>query len=48
MARLPRIELPHIPQHIPQHIPPHIIQRGNNHSVCFGADDDFCAGKLIL
>jgi len=35
MARLPRVDLPDIPQHI--------IQRGNNHSVCFGSDEDFCA-----
>jgi len=35
MARLPRIELPDIPQHI--------IQRGNNHSFCFGSNEDFSA-----
>ena len=32
MARLPRVELPHISQHI--------IQRGNNRNVCFGSDED--------
>jgi putative transposase len=33
MARLPRIELAGIPQHV--------IQRGNNRSVCFFAEDDY-------
>ncbi|MDX2445559.1 MAG: hypothetical protein QNK30_17320 [Bacteroidales bacterium] len=33
MARLPRLSLPGIPQHI--------IQRGNNHQVCFFSDDDY-------
>ena len=35
MARLPRVELAYIPQHI--------IQRGNNHSICFGSNEDFSA-----
>lgn len=33
MPRRPRIILPNIPQHI--------IQRGNNRSVCFYADEDY-------
>jgi putative transposase len=33
MARLPRIELPNIPQHI--------IQRGNNRQACFASEQDF-------
>lgn len=33
MPRRPRIILPSVPQHI--------IQRGNNHSVCFYADEDY-------
>lgn len=33
MARLPRLNLPDIPQHV--------IQRGNNRSVCFFSDDDY-------
>ncbi len=35
MARLPRIELPNIPQHI--------IQRGNNRQACFAAEKDYLA-----
>lgn len=35
MARLPRLNLPGIPQHI--------IQRGNNRQACFGAEQDFAA-----
>ena len=35
MARLPRICLPGIPQHV--------IQRGNNHQVCFASEEDFSA-----
>lgn len=33
MPRRPRIKLPNVPQHI--------IQRGNNRSVCFYADEDY-------
>jgi putative transposase len=33
MARLPRLDLPGIPQHV--------IQRGNDRQPCFAADDDF-------
>lgn len=33
MARLPRLDLPHIPQHV--------IQRGNNRQPCFVAEDDY-------
>jgi putative transposase len=33
MARLPRVELPNIPQHI--------IQRGNNRQACFASEKDF-------
>ena len=33
MARLPRLNLPGIPQHV--------IQRGNNREVCFFADEDY-------
>lgn len=33
MARLPRLSLPEIPQHV--------IQRGNNRSACFFAEDDY-------
>lgn len=33
MARLPRLSLPGIPQHV--------IQRGNNRSACFFAEDDY-------
>lgn len=35
MARLPRVQLPDIPQHI--------IQRGNNRQICFGSNEDFSA-----
>lgn len=35
MARLPRIELPNVPQHI--------IQRGNNRQACFTTNKDFRA-----
>ncbi|MBM7457317.1 REP element-mobilizing transposase RayT [Oceanisphaera litoralis] len=35
MARLPRFSPPGIPQHV--------IQRGNNRSVCFAAEQDFSA-----
>jgi putative transposase len=33
MPRRPRLVLPHIPQHI--------IQRGNNRTACFYADEDY-------
>ena len=33
MARLPRLNLPNIPQHV--------IQRGNNRTVCFFAEPDY-------
>ncbi len=33
MARLPRIDVPNLPQHI--------IQRGNNRTACFFHDDDY-------
>lgn len=33
MARLPRLNLPNIPQHI--------IQRGNNRFACFFSDQDY-------
>ena len=33
MARLPRLNLPDIPQHV--------MQRGNNRSVCFFSDNDY-------
>lgn len=33
MARLPRIDLPEVPQHV--------IQRGNNRTACFFATDDY-------
>jgi putative transposase len=33
MARLPRLNLPNIPQHV--------IQRGNNRQVCFFAEQDY-------
>ncbi|WP_416307551.1 transposase [Neptunicella sp. SCSIO 80796] len=33
MARLPRLNLPNIPQHV--------IQRGNNRQACFFTDDDY-------
>ena len=35
MARLPRLDVPGIPQHI--------IQRGNNRQTCFNSDQDFVA-----
>ncbi len=35
MARLPRLDVVDIPQHI--------IQRGNNRSICFVADEDYAA-----
>lgn len=35
MARLPRLNVPGIPQHI--------IQRGNNRQACFGSEQDFAA-----
>ena len=35
MARLPRVNLPNIPQHI--------IQRGNNRCACFTSSKDFSA-----
>ncbi|WP_461517753.1 transposase [Porticoccus sp.] len=35
MARLPRFSLAGMPQHV--------IQRGNNRSVCFAAEQDFSA-----
>ncbi|MEZ5473346.1 MAG: transposase [Marinicella sp.] len=40
MARLPRLNLPDIPQHI--------VQRGNNRQVCFFSDQDYVVflGKL--
>ena len=34
MARLPRLNLPDIPQHV--------VQRGNNRQVCFFAEQDYC------
>ena len=37
MARLPRLNLPGVPQHV--------IQRGNNRQVCFTSDDD-CAAYM--
>ncbi len=33
MARLPRLDLPGVPQHV--------IQRGNNRCLCFFADADY-------
>jgi REP element-mobilizing transposase RayT len=33
MPRRPRLVLPHVPQHI--------IQRGNNRTACFYADEDY-------
>jgi putative transposase len=33
MARLPRLNIPNIPQHV--------IQRGNNRQVCFFAEQDY-------
>lgn len=33
MARLPRLDLPGVPQHV--------IQRGNNRQACFAAEDDY-------
>lgn len=33
MARLPRLNLPNIPQHV--------VQRGNNHQACFFAEQDY-------
>ncbi|WP_252731579.1 hypothetical protein [Psychrosphaera sp. F3M07] len=33
MARLPRLNLPNIPQHV--------VQRGNNRQVTFATDDDY-------
>ena len=33
MARLPRLNLPGIPQHV--------VQRGNNRQVCFFAEQDY-------
>ena len=33
MARLPRLNIPGIPQHV--------VQRGNNRQVCFYADEDY-------
>jgi REP element-mobilizing transposase RayT len=40
MARLPRLNLPDIPQHV--------IQRGNNRQPCFFSDQDYAVylGKL--
>ncbi len=35
MARLPRLDVPGIPQHL--------VQRGNNRSACFFDDADYCA-----
>lgn len=35
MARLPRLDLPHVPQHV--------IQRGNNRELCFGGNEDYQA-----
>ena len=35
MPRKPRFNLPGVPQHI--------IQRGNNHQVCFGSEEDMKA-----
>lgn len=37
MARLPRLDLPHVPQHV--------IQRGNNRLPCFRADEDYSRYK---
>lgn len=39
MARLPRVG--------PVGVPQHIIQRGNNHQICFGSDDDFVAYLVV-
>lgn len=33
MARLPRLDLPHVPQHI--------VQRGNNREPCFASEEDY-------
>lgn len=33
MARLPRLDLPGIPQHV--------VQRGNDRQPCFGCDEDY-------
>lgn len=33
MARLPRLDLPGVPQHV--------VQRGNNRAACFAADEDY-------
>ncbi len=35
MARLPRVS--------PIGVPQHIIQRGNNHQICFASEQDFTA-----
>ncbi|WP_307190494.1 hypothetical protein [Bathymodiolus platifrons methanotrophic gill symbiont] len=35
MARLPRITLAGVPVHP--------VQRGNNHQVCYGSEEDQCA-----
>ena len=35
MARLPRLNLPNIPQHV--------VQRGNNRQVCFFNETDYAA-----
>lgn len=40
MARLPRLDLPHVPQHV--------IQRGNNRLPCFLADEDYARYKSDL
>lgn len=35
MARLPRLDLPRVPQHV--------VQRGNNRQACFSTDEDYLA-----
>lgn len=40
MARLPRLDLPQIPQHV--------IQRGNNRQPCFASDEDYARYRQDL
>lgn len=40
MARMPRLDLPRVPQHV--------VQRGNNRSVCFAADEDYLGYRGAL
>ena len=40
MARLPRLNLPGIPQHV--------IQRGNNRHVCFYTEQDYTVNSQII